>query len=95
MGVPMAGFEYRHRDVPFRDFLATNVGEGLLPRGVRDNDGACAALDRCMEIVAEEARDGWRLVQVVPMLSERVAYMQGNDRTWGYRVVLERPVGEE
>lgn len=33
MGVPMAGFEYRHRDVPFRDFLATNVGEGFLPRG--------------------------------------------------------------
>ena len=58
-------------------------------------DKLCAALDRCMEIVAEEARDGWRLVQVIPMLSERVAYMQGSDRTWGYRVVLERPVGEE
>lgn len=48
-----------------------------------------------MEIVAEEARDGWRLVQVITMLSERVAYMQGSDRTWGYRVILERPVGEE
>ncbi len=91
----MAGFEYRHHDVLFRDLLATNVGEGLLPKGVRDDDGACAALDRCMEVVAEGARDGWRLVQVTPMLSERAAYMQGRDRTWGYRVVLERPVGEE
>ena len=91
----MARFEDRHRDVLFRDFLAANVGQGLLPKELRDSDGACVALDRCMEVVAEEARDGWRLVQVIPMLSERVAYMQGSDRTWGYRVVLERPAGEE
>lgn len=89
----MTRFEYRHIDVRFRDHLAANAGRGLLPQEMRD-DGACATLDRCMEAVAEEDRDGWRLVQVVPLLSERAVYLQSRDRTWGYRVVLERPTGE-
>lgn len=90
----MTRYEYRSVDVRFRDYLGSNVIDGLLPKDAQDADGACAALDRCMEVVAQEARAGWRLVQVVPILSERLAYVQGRNRTWGYRVILERPVGE-
>lgn len=69
-------YEYRFINVPVDKSFKVKRGDSF---------------EKCKEIIVEEAKNGWRLKQIVTPINEKT----GVNVTYAYEIIFERKVSNE
>lgn len=69
-------YEYRFINVPVDKSFKVKRGDSF---------------EKCKEIIVEEAKNGWRLKQIVTPINEKT----GVNITYAYEIIFERKVSNE
>lgn len=69
-------YEYRFINVPVGKSFKAKRGDSF---------------EKCKEIIVEEAKNGWRLKQIVTPINEKT----GVNITYAYEIIFERKVSNE